>query len=78
MIAAPSLEPCDRVCCGVLREAIGQVTTVHAGDLDALVVVDDGNEDDTGLVTEKPGAIVIRQDRNLAKGVMLTTCPHDR
>jgi glycosyltransferase involved in cell wall biosynthesis len=42
--------------------------------VDELVVVDDGSEDNTGLIAESLGALVIRHDRNLGKGAALRHC----
>lgn len=45
---------------------------VHTGKhVDTILVVDDGSSDDTGLISSKLGAEVIRHERNLGKGAAL-------
>ena len=42
---------------------------IHTGKhVDKILVVDDGSSDETGLISEKLGAAVIRHERNLGKG----------
>ena len=40
----------------------------------SVLVVDDGSNDDTGLIAERLGATVIRHDRNMGKGAALRAC----
>ena len=42
--------------------------------VDQLVVIDDGSNDDTSLIAEGLGALVIRHPRNLGKGLALRHC----
>jgi glycosyltransferase involved in cell wall biosynthesis len=39
-----------------------------------VLVVDDGSQDDTQLIAEALGAVVIRHDKNLGKGAALRDC----
>ena len=48
------------------------VQTVRACGIDVLVV-DDGSRDETARVAEEAGAIVLRHDMNLGKGMALAT-----
>jgi glycosyltransferase involved in cell wall biosynthesis len=50
---------------------IAKVLARASSHVDRLVVIDDGSEDDTGLIAEKLGALVIRHSRNLGKGAAL-------
>jgi glycosyltransferase involved in cell wall biosynthesis len=48
---------------------------VHAlRHVDKVLVVDDGSKDDTAIIAEKLGAVVVRHERNLGKGAALRTC----
>lgn len=54
--------------------SIGKVVaraTPHAG---RVVVVDDGSEDDTGLIARGLGALVLRHEKNLGKGAAIRDC----
>ncbi len=65
-IVIPAKDESDRI----------QATVKAAAGLpgaDILVVVDDGSGDDTGLVAEKAGAIVLRHGRTRGKGATLET-----
>ena len=42
--------------------------------VDRVLVVDDGSQDDTALIAEKLGAVVLRHDRNLGKGAAIRDC----
>lgn len=41
---------------------------------DAVIVVDDGSTDDTGIIAEALGAHVIRHQKNLGKGAAIRDC----
>jgi len=56
------------------EKTIAKVLVRASRHVDALVVVDDGSEDDTGAIAEKLGALVIRHDTNLGKGIALKDC----
>ena len=65
-IVIPAKDESDRI----------QATVKAAAGLpgaDMLVVVDDGSSDDTGLVAENAGAIVLRHGRTRGKGAALET-----
>jgi len=36
--------------------------------VDSVLVVDDGSQDDTGVIAERLGAVVVRHEKNLGKG----------
>jgi glycosyltransferase involved in cell wall biosynthesis len=56
------------------EDTIAKVLVRASRYVDSLVVVDDGSEDDTALIAEKLGAVVIRHTQNLGKGVALRDC----
>ena len=39
-----------------------------------MLVVDDGSDDDTGLIAKGLGAVVVRHEKNLGKGAGLRDC----
>lgn len=53
---------------------IAKVVIRASKHVDKVLVVNDGSNDDTGLIAEKLGAIVIQHDRNLGKGAALRAC----
>ena len=55
---------------------IGSVVLKARQYADAVVVVDDGSTDATGEIAEAAGAIVVRHEHNLGKGVALNTAFH--
>ena len=52
---------------------IAKVVVRSSRHADRVLVVDDGSSDDTGLISEKLGAVVLRHERNLGKGAALGT-----
>jgi glycosyltransferase involved in cell wall biosynthesis len=42
--------------------------------VESALVVDDGSQDDTGMIAEKLGAVIVRHDKNLGKGAALRDC----
>ena len=54
--------------------AIAKVVVHSSRYVDKVLVIDDGSHDDTGLIAEKLGAQVIRNERNQGKGTALRTC----
>ena len=56
------------------EKTIGKVLASASRYVDEVVVVDDGSEDDTGIIAEKLGALVIRHNQNLGKGAALRDC----
>jgi len=42
--------------------------------VDKVVVVDDGSRDDTALIAERLGAVVVRHERNLGYGAAIRSC----
>jgi glycosyltransferase involved in cell wall biosynthesis len=59
--------------CDVER-TIAKVVIHTARHVDKVLVVDDGSRDDTALIAERVGAVVIRHERNLGKGAALRSC----
>jgi len=48
---------------------------VHASThVDRILVVDDGSSDETGLISERLGALVKKHERNFGKGAALRSC----
>jgi len=58
------------------EETIAKVVVRSSRRVDKVLVVDDGSSDDTALIAEKLGAVVVRHKRNLGKGAALRTCIH--
>ena len=50
------------------ENTIAKVVVHAGGHVDRILVVDDGNSDDTGLIAEKLGATVIEHARNWVEG----------
>jgi glycosyltransferase involved in cell wall biosynthesis len=55
------------------EDSIAKVVVHTNRHVDRILVVDDGSSDDTGLIAEKLGAVVVRHARNLGKGSALRT-----
>jgi len=53
------------------EKTIAEVIVRTIPHVDELIVVDDGSEDDTGIIAERLGALVVRHTQNLGKGVAL-------
>lgn len=56
------------------EKTIAKVIIRAKGRVDRVVVVDDGSQDDTGLIAEALGAVVIKHEKNLGKGAALRDC----
>jgi glycosyltransferase involved in cell wall biosynthesis len=56
------------------ERTIAKIVARASKHVQKVLVVDDGSQDDTALIAEKLGAIVIRHGRNLGKGAALRTC----
>jgi glycosyltransferase involved in cell wall biosynthesis len=58
-----------------LNESASIATMVGAvrGQLSCVLVVDDGSTDNTAILAKNSGAIVVKHERNLGKGVALKT-----
>jgi glycosyltransferase involved in cell wall biosynthesis len=56
------------------EQTIAKVVARAARHVDKIMVVDDGSRDDTALIAERLGAVVVRHERNLGKGAALRTC----
>jgi glycosyltransferase involved in cell wall biosynthesis len=56
------------------ERTIAKVLVRASRHVDQLVVVDDGSDDDTGIIAERLGALVIRHSKNLGKGVAIGDC----
>ena len=56
------------------EKTIAKVIVRAKGQVDRVVVVDDGSQDDTALIAEGLGAVVIRHEKNLGKGAALRDC----
>jgi len=56
------------------ERTIAKVVLRALRHVDKVLVVDDGSRDDTAIIAEKLGAVVIKHERNLGKGAALRTC----
>jgi glycosyltransferase involved in cell wall biosynthesis len=56
------------------EQAIAKVVARSKLHADVVLVVDDGSKDDTGLIAESLGAVVLRHERNLGKGAAIRDC----
>ena len=54
--------------------SIAKVVARARKHVDKVVVVDDGSKDDTGLIAEAMGAVVLRHERNLGYGAAIRSC----
>ncbi len=55
------------------QESVAQVVDKTLATLLTVVVIDDGSDDETGLVAKGAGALVLVHPRNMGKGCALTT-----
>jgi len=56
------------------EQTIAKVVARASQHVDKVLVVDDGSQDDTALIAEKLGAVVLRHGRNLGKGAAIRDC----
>lgn len=56
------------------ERTIGKVVVRSLRHSEKVVVVDDGSKDDTALLAESLGAVVLRHGRNLGKGAAIRDC----
>jgi glycosyltransferase involved in cell wall biosynthesis len=56
------------------EQTIAKVVARASQHVDKVLVVDDGSQDDTALIAEKLGAMVLRHGRNLGKGAAIREC----
>jgi glycosyltransferase involved in cell wall biosynthesis len=56
------------------ENSIAKVAIRAAKHADQVLVVDDGSRDDTAIIAEHLGAIVLRHDKNLGKGAAVRDC----
>jgi glycosyltransferase involved in cell wall biosynthesis len=54
--------------------AIAKVVVRSKPYADTVLVVDDGSVDDTGLIAQSLGAVVLKHERNLGKGAAIRDC----
>jgi len=58
------------------ERTIAKVVVRAKKHADRVLVVDDGSKDDTGLIAENLGAVVLRHEKNLGKGAAMRDCFH--
>lgn len=56
------------------ERTIAKVLVRASKHVDSILVVDDGSQDDTALIAERLGAVVLRHNRNLGKGAAIRHC----
>ncbi len=56
------------------ERSIARVVVRAGQHADEVVVVDDGSNDDTAVIAERLGAVVLKHDRNLGKGAAIRDC----
>jgi glycosyltransferase involved in cell wall biosynthesis len=56
------------------ERAIAKVVVRSKKHADKVLVVDDGSKDDTALIAESLGAVVLRHEKNLGKGAAIRDC----
>jgi glycosyltransferase involved in cell wall biosynthesis len=56
------------------ERTIAKVVVRAQRHADQVLVVDDGSKDDTALIAERLGAVVLKHDKNLGKGAAIRDC----
>ena len=56
------------------EQTIAKVVVRSKKYADKVLVVDDGSKDETGLIAENLGAVVVRHEKNLGKGAAIRDC----
>lgn len=56
------------------EQTIAKVVIRSLPYAESVLVVDDGSGDDTALIAEKLGAVIVRHEKNLGKGAALRDC----
>ena len=56
------------------EKTIAKVIVRATKHVDKVIVVDDGSKDDTALIAESLGAVVVRHERNLGYGAAIRSC----
>lgn len=56
------------------EKTIAKVVVRARKHVDRVIVVDDGSKDDTALIAEGLGAVVVRHERNLGYGAAIRSC----
>lgn len=56
------------------EHSIAKVVIQAAESAEEVLVVDDGSKDDTGIIAEHLGAVILRHEKNLGKGAAVRDC----